>query len=364
MGAAESTFDGNLDDLILQFDKDHNDCLSLDEIKELCLYIWEKEKMPGKPPKQLAKNVFDLLDADGDGNVTREEFQLLFDEVWKERQSIVEDSGGVKQTSTTDSWLGYFGLSSNKGEVEEEEGEEIEEDPEEILVKAQSSKKKKKSKSFAAEVELSSNNNDEDLVGDVQSEGGIESERSLSSSDSEGDEVSLEAGSKDSESESEVRKPRVKSKKRNSTISEFPSDNEAKPVAQIEQPAPAGWFGRWFGETAPVPLDKPVEKIEGKTDKSSEQESAPFWRAVFSSSPAPPPQSDSVPSPVPLVVPIENFLFAFPVTASTTAQQRFKLNVSLSEEYPDQVRLKKPWPSEVAPTWKPPKSTFFMSDHY
>jgi len=91
--------------------------------------------------------VFELLDSDGDGVITHDEFEMLVEEVYNDRSHIINDAG-VKFVEGG-SWLGFLGLGGNDNPEEEEAAKPPEGvvDPDEIeTVKPQKKAKRVREK--------------------------------------------------------------------------------------------------------------------------------------------------------------------------------------------------------------------------
>lgn len=300
MGSTESTLSqSELYSLFDQVDLNASDTLDLDEVKQLCLLIWTKEGLTSPLPPNLPKTVFELLDLDGDGVITRQEFELLVEEVYNDRKKFADSS---------DSWLNFFGISAPSLAPENPIDDElaIPLDPEpDPASEAKVVVVKKKRKKFE---EISDH------------------------SPSEASEVS------------------------NSIAEEAPEENEAEEAAAKEEGVGVvggGWLSgisSFFQSSSPeaqATATKAASVKAEKKDAAVEQESAPFWRHLFEKK-----EQGVVVVQAPVqetseaavrMVPLRQFLLTQPQMSVTERALRSQ-----------QRRPVRPWPVDIAPLWQGP----------
>jgi hypothetical protein len=301
MGAASSSLSqADLYALFNEVDANSSDSLDLDEVKRLCQLIWVKEGLKAALPDHVAQTVFDLLDLDGDGSITRQEFELLVEEVYADRKNLVSDA-----TDTDNSWLGFLGLSSLVSKGEEPLESELELATEEFPVKPTKKKPRKK-------IEETEYNSDKD-------------EEISASSTSPAPSVSSFFPDESIKVESD--------------ISDHPTRDQT-----------GGWFGgitNFFKDKVSDSPKKPEEKPAViKIDKEVEQESAPFWRRLLEVKKNEEPEmisASAVQAPV-AVLPLRQFLLMHPQISVTERALRAHQS----------KRPVRPWPADMAPLWSPP----------
>ena len=261
MGSSQSLSQSELYALFSEVDVNNSDSLDLSEVSRLCQLIWTKEGMSSTLPAQVAQTVFDLLDLDGDGVITRQEFELLVEEVYTDRKNLVPG----KQSS----WLGFLGVpdpldSSDPPSLVPDLQEELPSPEPERL----DTKKKKTRKKLD---DLSDHDSD------------------VSSVKSQASSVSM------------------------------PEEVRENPEIPAEPEGGGGWFSgisSYFQDQkiSDSPAKALVDKV--KEDKAVEQETGPFWRNLLGDR-----KKEEIPVPAgPVavaVVPLRQFLMTQPQMTAT-----------------------------------------------
>ena len=340
------------DELLGLFDKvDANRSGTLDtqEVAVLCQLIWEREGQRSKLPPSIGEKVFTLLDSDGDGVITHDEFEALVEEVYNDRKSIADEGGA--QLDPESSWLGFLGVASMFGDPSPKPVEE--DDPEQIL-KDQQAKAKEQRKREKAERKKKM---EEEAIKQEMEEAAKESD------DEDDQDIRASAPSEDGEEEEyqeakeERRKkkdtPQRRSRRESSLKEELPGS-----VIQLSTPAVAGpdtgWFTGWFAPDATPPSEaapasptptKPPQQPSKQTEPSSS-----FWSqftapssSVEQSQPA---TAEPLQNPI-RMVPLSQFLSS-PVPLTALAAEFGVQNHRDRQRF---VRIR-PWPSEVSPAWE------------
>ena len=341
MGTGTSTLPR--EELLILFDQvdtDKSGTLDHGEVQALCQLIWEKEKQSGKIPKKVGNSVFALLDNDGDGIITHDEFELLVEEVYNDRSHIIEDAGVKLDTGS--SWLGFLGISQGSKDDDDEEAAPAatnDIDPDAIIEAVQPTRTEAKPRKVRAKKEESE-----------------ESDHKSEKSDRKSESEPSSKSSSESESVAEPAPRKSKRKKPKTPPSEAeeaapaPLKNEAPP-----EPESSSWFSNLFsgstGQKGPT------------AEKAVDQESRSFWQSWTEPKPeaAPatlPAATRQVPDwPAtngpgvtlpPRLLPLNEFLSMLPQQST----QRQAIEIALQEEdLPRYVRIR-PWPSDYSPAWE------------
>ena len=309
MGNTQSLSQEELYSLFNDVDVNHSDTLDLSEVSKLCQLIWSKEGLSNTPlPERLAQTVFDLLDLDGDGVITRQEFELLVEEVYADRKKYAQAGEDEAQPGGLLNFLGVPGTKDPSPAVDA--------DPSPAAAEIKKKNRKK--------------------IDEISEPGSEISEKPKTAE-----------GLSDSESSSFSPPPR--------------SVKSEEEVSAMEE---GGWFGgisSYFqtrSSDQPTISDQKPATVPSKVDKEVEQEAAPFWRRLFESkkepqSSDPGSKGGSPPSPVvaPVaVVPLRQFLLTQPQISVTERALRF--NAPSTSIKP--LRPVRPWPVDIAPLWRPP----------
>ena len=340
MGTGTSTLPR--EELLVLFDKvdaDKSGTLDHAEVQALCQLLWEKEKQSGKIPNKVGNSVFQLLDSDGDGIITHDEFELLVEEVYNDRSHIIEDAG-VKLGETS-SWLGFLGISQQSKPEDDDDDEPTtsknDVDPDAIIEAVKPTKSESKPRKVRPKKEDSE-----------------ESEKSEQSPKSGSEEQSSKSSS---ESESVHSDPPPRKSKKKKPPKESSSDEEPAPAIVEAPPESSSWLSNLFSSSPADPKAKTA-------DKAVDQESRSFWQSWTESKPepAPPATLPAATREVPewpatngpgltmpsRLLPLNQFL----LMQQPQSLQRRAIELALEEEETTRYVRIRPWPSEYSPAWE------------